>query len=233
MGYPLAPIGPPTARGEQIAAGAIERLRGAARRPPRDLQRLAAVWSSPNSCFRKAKDHAAPTLLGIETVLPHLGGNREDVVQAAFSALWSAARVCERGAYEHLPGTIWDLPGTVAALKSSFGGSATSRLAAARFVCGFPNMTSEPLLRAHLGDTIYTVRWYCAQALAQLSQLDGLVAVLVASAPRDLDLQAKEPWSTGSLHTYHAAGFWAAVRELGPSAEYVVQALRERPIVSK
>jgi len=230
MGRPYASIGTPTARGEQIAAGALERLGGNARHPTRDLHRLAAAWFSPTSCFRGSVDHAAPTRQGIAMALQLIRSDREDVVQAAFAALRSAARVCRHGAYEHLPASIWELPGTITAFESSFSGSATSRLAAARFVSEFPCPALAHLLRSQLRDSIYTVRWHSAQALARLSHLDGLVAVLVASAPRDLDLKPHEPWSASSAQAYRFAAFWNAVRELGPLANDVVEKLRQQRV---
>jgi hypothetical protein len=157
-----------------------------------------------------------------------LQSEREDIVQAAFAALRSAARVCQHGAYQHLPASIWEAPGIVRALESSFCGNATSRLAAARFVSEFPSPALARLLRARLSDPIYTVRWLSAQALARLTHTDGLVAVLVSSAPRDLDLKPNEPWSAGSAQTYRFAAFWDAVRELGPLASEVVKELRQQ-----
>jgi hypothetical protein len=226
MGYPYAFIGTPTVRGEQMAVGALERLRGDARHAQRDLQRLAEVWFTPISCFRTGKEeHAAPTLDALEVVLSFVQSSRDDVVRAGLGALRSAAVVCEHKAYDSLPGSIWDVPGAATALESCFSNSGAQRLGAARFVSEFPSLRLEATLRSHLSDPVYTVRWLCATALARLSQLDGLVAALVESAPRNLELNA-ENWPPANIfQPSGAADFWGALRELGPLAKDVLHEL--------
>lgn len=229
MGFPYAFIGRPTVRGEQIAAAALERLGSKARHAQRDLQRLAEVWFTPSSCFRTGKEeHAAPTLQAIETVLGFVQRGPDDVVRAGLGALRSAAIVCERNAYTSLPLSIWDVPSVAPVLERCFASSALQRLGAARFVTDFPSFVLEATLHTHLNDPVFTVRWLCARALARLSQLDGLVAVLVESAPRSLALNADD-WPPRIVQQSSGpAEFYDAVRELGPFAKDVLDELCRR-----
>ena len=220
----MGKYGKSTVRGEQIADAVIERLRGAARYPQRDLQRLAHVWFKPSSCLRSEHDQAAPTLRGLETIVPYLHCERDETAAAAFEALQAGAVVCEHEAYASLPVSIWEVDSLAPAIETCFSQSVAQRLLAARFVSHRPTPRLEATLRAHLSDPIYTVRWLCVQALARLQKLDGLVDALVASAPRYLDLTA-ESWPPPN-QSDKVGDFWEALWVIGPRANDVLRELR-------
>jgi hypothetical protein len=228
MGNPLRYIDTPTLRGEQIAAGAIKRLRNNPRYPQRDLQKLSRAWFTIGSCF-PVKDpiHAMPTPEGVSTILNFLECPK-NAAGAAFSALRAAAVVCQQQAYDLLPTSLWEFPEVLESVGRCLKLADFQRLQAARLLSRFPHPQLAHNLQSVLGDSIFTVRWLSVAALASLHYpSEDLVEVILTSTPRDIWLPSGWPPSCREREHLQPYEFWKAVDLLdSDDAAHVLQALQ-------
>ncbi|NUP06265.1 MAG: hypothetical protein HOW73_09425 [Polyangiaceae bacterium] len=192
MGNPLLAIGHPNLRGEQMARGALARLRTGSKTVQRDLQALSKAWFSPTSCFcpPASVPHAQPSCDELAPVLEHLDGPNFHIVGAAFSVLRAFAVVCDCRVYGALPTSLWGAQGAdVAVQKSLESDSPAARLGSSALAREFPADHLVPSLMRRLDDPLFTVRWRAISVLCRFGVPADLVSELERARPARPDPQ--------------------------------------------